>query len=112
MPRVKLIEEPDLQACFQKYLEDRKFTVKEVASILRMAPATLQKKRINKTGPKYIKTGYRSILYPATDLMEYMKERHYFSTSEDPTLLPQVKEKQGAESTSTRLPATTACNLN
>ena len=111
MPRVNLIE-PDLQERFQQYLEDKQFTVKEAARILRMAPGTLQKKRINKTGPKYIKTGHRSIIYPAKDLMEYMKERHYFSTSEDPTLLPQVKEKQGAESTSTRLPKTTACNLN
>ena len=111
MPRVKHIE-PDLQECFQQYLEDKHFTVKEAARILRVVPGTLQKKRVNKTGPKYIKTGHRSVVYTAKDLMEYMKERHYFSTSEDPTLLPQPKEKQEAQSTSTQLPKMTTCNFN
>jgi len=111
MPRVKLIE-PDLQECFQKYLGEKYFTVKEVARMLRVVPGTLQKKRINKTGPKYIKTGRRSILYPAKDLMQYMKEHHYFSTSEDTTLLPRQKGKQGTQSASTQPPESTPCNLN
>lgn len=90
MPRTNYAN-PDHQECFQKYLEEKHFTTKEVAKILRLAPGTLQNRRIDKTGPKYIKTGHRSILYPAKDLIEYMKTRHYFSTSEDLTLLPQQK---------------------
>ena len=102
MPRAKYTDS-DPQECFQKYLEDKHFTVKEVASILRMAPATLKKKRIKKTGPKYIKTGHRSVLYTAKDLAEYMQKHHYFSTSEDFTLLPQQKEKQREQSVSTSI---------
>ena len=111
MARVKYID-PDPQEFFQKYLEEKNFTVKEAARILRMAPATLQKKRINKTGPKYIKTGYRSVIYPAKDLIKFMKERHYFSTSEDLTLLPQQKVEYGDQSSLPQLSETTAYNLN
>lgn len=100
MARVKYMD-PDPQECFQKYLEEKHFTVKEAARILRMVPGTLQNKRVKKTGPKYIKTGHRSVLYPAKDLIEYMKEHHYFSTSEDLTLLPQQKERQREQSVST-----------
>ena len=95
MPRAKKYIDCDPRDCLQEYLTDHKFTVKEVASILRIQPSTLLKKRIRKTGPKYIKTGSRSILYPAKDLAEYMKAHHYFSTSEDHTLLPRQKPKEG-----------------
>ena len=111
MPRTKYTD-PDPQECFQKYLEEKHFTVKEAAKILRMVPGTLQNKRVKKTGPKYIKTGHRSVLYPAKDLIEYMKEHHYFSTSEDLTLLPNSKENKGSDRCLSQLPETTACNLN
>ena len=94
MSRKKQYIEPDPRDCLAEYLTDKKFTVKETASILRVMPSTLLKKRIQKTGPKYIKTGSRTIFYRAKDLAEYMKAHHYFSTSEDPTLLARQKPKE------------------
>jgi hypothetical protein len=58
------------------------YTPKELASILGVTIQMLTHLRLKGRGPKYIKFGYRSIIYSAADVEKYLKERERLSTSD------------------------------
>lgn len=57
----------------------------EAAAVLRLSKRTLERMRVDGTGPKYLKAGpgKRSrVLYRQSDLMAWLEGRSYSSTSE------------------------------
>ncbi len=60
-------------------------TTLEAARILRVAKSTLERMRVNGTGPRYLKVGpgKRSrVLYRATEITAWLESQSYGSTSE------------------------------
>jgi hypothetical protein len=54
---------------------------KEAATFLRLKPATLEQQRWTGKGPRFIKLG-RSVIYRRTDLVAFIEERVFNSTTE------------------------------
>ena len=54
---------------------------REVAETLRLSDRTLERMRLDGTGPKFMKAG-RRVLYRTSDLEAWLLERTYQSTSE------------------------------
>lgn len=62
-------------------------TTLEAARILRVAKSTLERMRVQGTGPRYLKVGpgKRSrVLYRAAEITTWLESRSYGSTSEYP----------------------------
>jgi hypothetical protein len=62
----------------------RLLTTPEAAKLLRLSPRTLERLRVQGTGPRYMKAGpgiRARVLYEPGDLMNWV-ERKYGSTSE------------------------------
>lgn len=59
------------------------YTPKQLAELLCVSPSLLGKLRINGKGPKYIKIGYRSVLYPVLEVAKHLDSLLQKSTSED-----------------------------
>jgi hypothetical protein len=55
-------------------------TPKEAAARLKMSTSFLAKKRLDGTGPRYVRVGH-AIRYPEPWLLEWIKGRQRFSTS-------------------------------
>ena len=53
----------------------------EAAKLLRLSPRTLERQRLDGTGPKFVKLG-RRVLYRASDLEAWLQNRTFQSTSE------------------------------
>jgi len=60
---------------------ERLFTAKEAAAVLRVSTSWLAKARMKGDGPLYTKIG-RSVRYRDSDLTQYAKSRLRISTSE------------------------------
>lgn len=58
------------------------YTPKELAKILGITENLLTKLRINGKGPKYVKFGYRSIIYSAIEVEKYLNSHERLSTSD------------------------------
>ena len=73
-------------------------TTIEVANLLRISRRTLERMRVEGTGPRYIKVGpgKRSrVLYRQGDVEEWLERFHFTSTSEYAKSLDSVRlEKQ------------------
>lgn len=54
---------------------------REAADLLRLSPRTLERLRMDGTGPRFAKAG-RRVLYRRTDLEDWVKQRIYQSTSQ------------------------------
>lgn len=54
---------------------------REAAETLRLSDRTLERMRLDGTGPKFMKAG-RRVLYRYSDLEAWLQERTYQSTSE------------------------------
>jgi excisionase family DNA binding protein len=57
-------------------------TTHEAASYLRLSPRTLERLRVQGTGPKFFRPSNRSIRYRQQDLEAYIAARVVASTSE------------------------------
>jgi predicted DNA-binding transcriptional regulator AlpA len=62
-------------------LRERLLTVKDAADVLRISPSWLAKARMRGDGPGYVKVG-RAIRYTETGILQWMRSRQRFSTSE------------------------------
>jgi predicted DNA-binding transcriptional regulator AlpA len=60
---------------------ERLLTAADAANLLRLSPSWLAKARMRGDGPAYVKLG-RSIRYTETGILQWMKSRQRFSTSE------------------------------
>lgn len=60
---------------------DKYLTTEETAKYVRCSPRTLEAKRQDGTGPKFVKAG-RKVLYRISDLEAWMAARTFSSTSE------------------------------
>lgn len=56
-------------------------TQSEAAEFLRLSPRTLERKRLDGTGPRFVKAG-RRVLYRRTDIEAWTEAHTYASTSE------------------------------
>lgn len=64
---------------------DRYLTTVEAADFVRLSPRTLERLRVQGTGPKFIKVGpgkRAKVLYRAEDLQEWLSATVYRSTAE------------------------------
>ncbi len=59
------------------------YTSKQLSEILCVSPSYLNKLRMTGRGPKYVKIGYRSILYPALEVEKHLNSLLQNSTSEN-----------------------------
>ena len=59
-------------------------TQREAAVVLRLSQRTLERLRVQGTGPKFIRCGLRSIRYQQSDLDAWVASRAVGSTSERP----------------------------
>jgi hypothetical protein len=60
-------------------------TTAEAAAFVRLSPRTLERLRVQGTGPRFIKAGKGKrarVLYKAADLQEWLEETTFRSTSE------------------------------
>lgn len=60
-------------------------TTAEAADVVRLSPRTLERLRVQGTGPRYIKAGpgkRAKVLYRVADLQEWLEATTYHSTSE------------------------------
>jgi excisionase family DNA binding protein len=57
-------------------------TQREAASVLRLSTRTIERLRVSGLGPKFIRTGSRSIRYRQSDLEEWIAGRVVRSTSQ------------------------------
>jgi hypothetical protein len=60
-------------------------TTVEAADFVRLSPRTLERLRVQGTGPRYIKAGRgkrAKVLYRVADLQEWLETTSYTSTSE------------------------------
>lgn len=62
-------------------MTDTFLTQIEAADVLRISARTLERKRIDSTGPKFVKAG-RRVLYSETALKEWTDARTFQNTSE------------------------------
>jgi predicted DNA-binding transcriptional regulator AlpA len=60
---------------------ERLLTARDAANLLRLSPSWLAKARMRGDGPPYVKLG-RSIRYTETGILQWMRSRQRFSTSE------------------------------
>ncbi len=60
---------------------ERLLTARDAANLLRLSPSWLAKARMRGDGPPYVKLG-RSIRYTETGILQWMRPRQRFSTSE------------------------------
>ena len=60
---------------------ERLLTARDAANLLRLSPSWLAKARMRGDGPPYVKLG-RSIRYTETAILQWMRSRQRFSTSE------------------------------
>jgi predicted DNA-binding transcriptional regulator AlpA len=60
---------------------ERLLTADDAANLLRLSPSWLAKARMRGDGPPYVKLG-RSIRYTETGILQWMRSRQRFSTSE------------------------------
>jgi predicted DNA-binding transcriptional regulator AlpA len=60
---------------------ERLLTATDAANLLRLSPSWLAKARMRGDGPAYVKLG-RSIRYTETGILQWMRSRQRFSTSE------------------------------
>jgi predicted DNA-binding transcriptional regulator AlpA len=60
---------------------ERLLTARDAANFLRLSQSWLAKARMRGDGPPYVKLG-RSIRYTETGVLQWMKSRQRFSTSE------------------------------
>jgi len=60
---------------------ERLLTARDAANLLRLSPSWLAKARMRGDGPAYVKLG-RSIRYTETGILQWMRSRQRFSTSE------------------------------
>jgi predicted DNA-binding transcriptional regulator AlpA len=60
---------------------ERLLTARDAANLLRLSPSWLAKARMRGDGPPYAKLG-RSIRYTETGILQWMRSRQRFSTSE------------------------------
>jgi predicted DNA-binding transcriptional regulator AlpA len=60
---------------------ERLLTAGDAANLLRLSPSWLAKARMRGDGPPYVKLG-RSIRYTETGILQWMRSRQRFSTSE------------------------------
>jgi hypothetical protein len=74
-PKERIYHNPDLSI-------GKHYTPKELSSILGVTIQTLTSLRRSGAGPKYVKFGYRNIIYSAVDVDKYLKERERLSTSD------------------------------
>jgi len=58
------------------------YTSKQLSELLCVSTSLLNKLRMKGKGPKYVKIGYRSILYPASEVEKYVNSILQNSTSE------------------------------
>lgn len=58
------------------------YTSKQLSDLLRVSTNYLNKLRMTGRGPKYVKIGYRSVLYPAPEVERYVSSLLQSSTSE------------------------------
>lgn len=56
-------------------------TQPEAAEVLRLSERTLEKQRLDGTGPKFVKAG-RRVLYRDSDIEVWLAERTFQSTTE------------------------------
>lgn len=56
-------------------------TQKEAAQFTRLSPRTLERMRLNDTGPKYTKAGSR-VIYSREAIQAWLERRTYQSTSD------------------------------
>lgn len=78
MPRIKLLE-PIKSA---PLLDEAYYSPKDLAKLLSISVSTLRWYRENGRGPKYIKTGHRTVRYPITNVSHYIDEQTRRSTSQ------------------------------
>ena len=62
-------------------MNEKFLTQNEAADFLRISPHTLERKRCNSTGPKFVKAG-RRVLYTETSLKDWTDSRTFNNTSE------------------------------
>lgn len=62
-------------------LKESLLTQGEAAKLLRISPRTLERYRVDGTGPTYMKAGQR-VLYRPADILTWLESRTYRSTSE------------------------------
>jgi predicted DNA-binding transcriptional regulator AlpA len=60
---------------------ERLLTARDAANLLRLSPSWLAKARMRGDGPPYVKLG-RAIRYTETGILQWMRSRQRFSTSE------------------------------
>jgi predicted DNA-binding transcriptional regulator AlpA len=60
---------------------ERLLTARDTANLLRLSASWLAKARMRGDGPPYVKLG-RSIRYTEAGILEWMRSRRRFSTSE------------------------------
>lgn len=58
------------------------YTPKELANILSVNVMTLTTLRRTGRGPKYVKFGFRNVIYSAVEVDKYLKTRERLSTSD------------------------------
>ena len=58
------------------------YTSKQLSDLLCVSTSYLNKLRMTGRGPKYVKIGYRSILYPVLEIQRYVSSLLQSSTSE------------------------------
>lgn len=58
------------------------YTSKQLSDLLRVSTNYLNKLRMTGKGPKYVKIGYRSVLYPVPEVERYVNSLLQNSTSE------------------------------
>lgn len=66
-------------------------TQDEVAEVLRLSPRTLERMRLEGTGPKFRKFG-RRVTYASEDLEAWADDRAFRSTSEFNEAFPSIRE--------------------
>lgn len=71
----RIYNEPDLTI-------GKHYTPKELSNILGITIQALACLRFNGRGPKYVKFGFRNIIYSAIEVDKYLKERERLSTSD------------------------------
>ena len=57
------------------------YSTAEAAEMFGLSPKTLERKRVEGTGPKFVKLG-KTVRYKESDLLEWVNANIYSSTSE------------------------------
>lgn len=64
-----------------QYSDEVYLTESDLAERLHISPRTIQRQRLEGTGPKFVKAG-RRVLYRLSDIEAWLKSRTFGSTSE------------------------------